>query len=165
MIDKRSLVIGAGAAIAVRASLPPAILVKLRRDLRRPHAGDYRPLLSGYADDAVMHFNDGPHRWSGEHRGKPAIERFLREFVGAGIRGELRSLWIGGAPWALTLVTRFDDRATGPDGEELYANRVVIVARTRWGKIVEHDDFYFDTARIAAFEEKLQALGVEPAGA
>ena len=165
MIDKRSLVIGAGAAIAVRASLPHAILVKLRRDLRRLNAGDYRPLLSGYADDAVMHFNDGPHRWSGEHRGKPAIERFLREFVGAGIRGELRSLWIGGAPWALTLVTRFDDRATRPDGEELYANRVVIVARTRWGKIVEHDDFYFDTARIAAFEEKLQALGVEPAGA
>ena len=165
MIDKRSLVIGAGAAIAVRASLPHAILVKLRRDLRRLNAGDYRPLLSGYADDAVLRFNEGPHRWSGEHRGKPAIERFLREFVGAGIRGELRSLWIGGAPWALTLVTRFDDRATGPDGEELYANRVVIVARTRWGKIVEHDDFYFDTARIAAFEEKLQALGVEPAGA
>ena len=165
MIDKRSLMAGAGAAIAVRAILPHAILLKLRHDLRRLNAGDYRPLLSGYADDAVMHFNDGPHRWSGEHRGKPAIERFLREFVGAGIRGELRSLWIGGAPWALTLVTRFDDRATGPDGEELYANRVVIVARTRWGKIVEHDDFYFDTARIAAFEEKLQALGVEPAGA
>ena len=165
MIDRRSLVAGAGVAIAGRAILRHAILFKLRRDVRRLNAGDYRPLLSGYADDAVMHFNDGPHRWSGEHRGKPAIERFLREFVGAGIRGELRSLWIGGAPWALTLVTRFDDRATGPDGEELYANRVVIVARTRWGKIVEHDDFYFDTARIAAFEEKLQALGVEPAGA
>ena len=86
MIDKRSLVIGAGAAIAVRASLPHAILVKLRRDLRRLNAGDYRPLLSGYADDAVLRFNEGPHRWSGEHRGKAAIEGFLREFVGAGIK-------------------------------------------------------------------------------
>ena len=160
MIDKRSLVIGAGAAIAVRASLPHAILVKLRRDLRRLNAGDYRPLLSGYADDAVLRFNEGPHRWSGEHRGKPAIERFLREFVGAGITGELHSLWIGGPPWALTLVARFDDRATDPNGEELYANRAVIVARTRWGKIVEHDDFYIDTARIVAFEEKLRSLGL-----
>jgi ketosteroid isomerase-like protein len=119
-------------------------------------------LLSGYADDAVLHFNEGPHRWSGEYRGKPAIERFLREFVGAGIKGEIRSLWTGGAPWALTLVVRFDDHATGPAGEQLYANRVVIVARTRWGKIVEHDDFYLDTARIVAFEEKLAALGMAP---
>ena len=165
MIDRRSLVAGAGVAIAGRAILRHAILFKLRRDVRRLNAGDYRPLLSGYADDAVLRFNEGPHRWSGEHRGKPAIEHFLREFVGAGITGELHSLWIGGPPWALTLVARFDDRATDPNGEELYANRAVIVARTRWGKIVEHDDFYFDTARIAAFEEKLQALGVEPAGA
>jgi ketosteroid isomerase-like protein len=163
VIDKRSLIAGAGAAIAARALMPQLILLKLRRDVRRLNDGDYRPLLSGYADDAVLRFNEGPHRWSGEHRGKPAIERFLREFVGAGISGELHSLWIGGPPWALTLVARFDDRATGPDGEELYANRVVIVARTRWGKIVEHDDFYFDTARIAAFERKLTALGVAAA--
>jgi hypothetical protein len=36
------------------------------------------------------------------------------------------------------------------------------VARTRWGKIVEHDDFYADTGRIVALDEKLRALGVEP---
>jgi hypothetical protein len=41
----------------------------------------------------------------------------------------------------------------------------VIVVRTRWGKIVEHEDFYLDTGRIAAFEEKLRALGVEPVAA
>ena len=162
VIDRRSALLGAGAAIAARAVLPHAIGWKLRRDVRRLNAGDYGPLLSGYAEDAVLHFNEGPHRWSGEHRGKPAIERFLREFVGAGIKGEIRSLWTGGAPWALTLVVRFDDRATGPAGEELYANRVVIVARTRWGKIVEHEDFYLDTARIVAFEEKLGALGMAP---
>ena len=165
MIDGRSALLGASAAIAARAALPRVILLKLRRDVRRLNDGDYRPLLSGYADDAVLHFNEGPHRWSGEYRGKPAIERFLREFVGAGIKGEIRALWTGGAPWAMTLVVRFDDRATGPAGEELYANRVVIVARTRWGKIVEHDDFYLDTARIVAFEEKLAALGMAPVAA
>jgi len=62
----------------------------------------------------------------------------------------------------MTLIARFDDRATGPAGEELYSNRVVIVARTRWGKIVEHDDFYMDTERILAFEQKLRDLGVGP---
>ena len=162
MIDKRSVLIGAGAAIAGRAALPRLIRCKLVRDVRRLGAGDYHPLLSGYAEDAVLHFNEGPHRWSGQHRGKAAIEHFLREFVKAGLTGEVGQVWIGGPPWALTLVARFDDRATGPGGEELYANQVVIVARTRWGRIVEQEDFYLDTARIVAFEEKLQALGIEP---
>ena len=162
-MDRRNVMLGAGAAVAGRALLSRLILVKLRRDVRRLNGGDYRPLLAGYAEDAVLVFNEGPHRWSGVHRGRAGIERFLREFTRAGIQGEARSLWIGGPPWALTLVLRFDDRATGPDGEELYANRVVIVARSRWGRIVEHEDFYLDTARIVAFEDKLRALGVAPA--
>lgn len=157
------MLLGAGAAIAGRTLLSRLILVKLRRDVRRLNGGDYRSLLSGYAEDAVLVFNEGPHRWSGVHRGRAGIEHFLREFTGAGVQGEIRALWIGGPPWALTLVARFDDHATGPGGEELYANRAVIVARTRWGRIVEHEDFYIDTARIADFEEKLRALGVAPA--
>jgi ketosteroid isomerase-like protein len=162
MIDKRSLLAGAGAAIAVRALLPRVALLKLRSDVRRLNAGDYAPLLAGYDDDAVLHFNDGPHRWGGDHRGKPEIERFLREFTAAGVKGEIRELWIEGPPWAATLIARFDDRAIGPDGEELYANRAVIVARTRWGKIVEHEDFYEDTGRILDFDEKLRELGIGP---
>lgn len=165
MIDKRSLILGAGAAIAVRAALPHLILSKLRRDVGRLNAGDYQPLLSSYAEDAVLHFNEGPHRWSGDHRGRPAIEHFLRNFVKAGLTGEVGQAWISGPPWALTAVVRFDDRATGPNGEELYANHVMIVVRTRWGRIVEHEDFYVDTARIDALEEKLRALGVEPVAA
>jgi len=162
MIHKPSLLAGAGAAIAVRALLPRLALLKLRSDVRRLNAGDYEPFLAGYADDAVLHFNDGPHRWSGDYRGKPEIERFLREFTAAGLKGEIRELWVAGPPWALTLIARFDDHATGPNGEELYANRVAIVARTRWGKIVEHEDFYEDTGRILAFDEKLRALGIGP---
>jgi ketosteroid isomerase-like protein len=163
-MDRRSVMLGAGAAIAGRTLVSRLILLKLRHDVRRLNGGDYRPLLSGYAEDAVLHFNEGPHRWSGDHRGRGAIERFLRDFTGAGVQGEVRTLWIGGPPWALTLVVRFDDRAAGSGGEELYTNRVVIVARTRWGRIVEHDDFYVDTQRIVAFEEKLRALGVAAAG-
>ena len=163
MTDKRSILIGAGGAIAGRALVSRLMLLKLRRDVRRLNDGDYRPLLAGFADDAVLRFPEGPHRWSGEHRGKPAIERFLKNFTAAGIRGQLRTIWTAGPPWALTLAARFDDGATGPDGEELYANRVAMVVRTRWGKIVEQDDFFLDTTRITAFEEKLRALGVEAA--
>lgn len=92
--------------------------------------------------------------------GKEAIDRFLRNFTRSGLQGEIRALWIAGPPWALTMVARFDDRATGPDGAEIYANRTVLVVRTRWGKIVDHEDFYQDTGCILALEDKLHELGI-----
>ena len=153
---------GAAGAFGARALLMRGLLAKFRRDLAKLNAGEYEPLLSAYADDAVLMFNDGDHRWAGEHRGKPAIERFLQEFVNAGVKGELTDAWIGGPPWALTFVARFDDGVTAPDGEELYRNRVVLIVRTRWGKIVRHDDFYEDTGRIERLEEGLNRLGIAP---
>jgi ketosteroid isomerase-like protein len=153
---------GAAAALTARAALTRALTLKLRRDIAKLNAGDYRPLLSSFADDALLVFNDGDHRWAGEHRGRDAIERFLQDFTRAGIRGKLGDVQLAGAPWALTLMARFDDGATGPDGEELYRNRVAIVARTRWGKIVRQDDFFEDTDRITRFDRRLTELGVAP---
>jgi len=77
-------------------------------------------------------------------------------------QGEIKELWIGGPPWALTLVARFDDVARAPDGEQIYANRTCLVVRTRWGKIVEHEDFYEDTGRILELEARLRELGIMP---
>jgi ketosteroid isomerase-like protein len=156
------LIAGAAGALAARALLTRLLLLKLNHDVRRLNAGDHAPLLAGYASDAVLRFNEGPHRWSGEHRGREAIARFLRDFVRAGLQGEVRGLWIAGPPWDLRVVVRLDDRASGPNGEQIYANRVAVVLRTRWGKIVEHDDFYVDTERIVALERKLGELGVGP---
>jgi ketosteroid isomerase-like protein len=136
-------------------------LLKLRRDVRALNAGDYAPLLAGYADDAVLRFNEGEHRWAGEHRGKPAIERFLREFVAAGLQGEIVDLFFGGSPWRMTLLVRFDDHARAPGGGEvIYRNRTVLVARMRWGRIVWQEDFYEDTERIGALDARLSELGV-----
>ena len=160
MTQRASLLAGAAAAIALRALLPKVILLRLRRDVERLNAGDYGPFLSTFADDAVLHFNEGAHRWSGDHRGKAAIELFLRDFTAAGLRGEIGDVWISGPPWALKLVARFDDEAIGPEGEQLYSNEVIVVVRTRWGKIVEQEDFYHDTARMMSFEERLQELGI-----
>jgi ketosteroid isomerase-like protein len=153
------LVAGAAAGAGLRALVQRAILVKLRRDVRALNAGDPGPLLAGYAADAVLQFNDGPHRWAGTHAGKPAIERFLRDFVAAGLTGEIVGLWVAGPPWALSMAVRFDDRSVGEDGEELYANRTVLVVRTRWGRIVRQEDFYEDTGRIVELERKLTERG------
>lgn len=150
----------AGAVLAARAALLHVVRLKLRHGVERLNAGDHRALLAGFADDAVLHFHEGAHRWSGTHVGTDAIERFLQDFVGAGLHGELGRTWFSGPPRALQLCVRFDDEAHGPNGEEIYANRIVIWARTRWGKIVEQRDFYEDTARITDLEARLQDLGV-----
>lgn len=156
----------AGAALGLggRALLLRAVTQAFRANVRALNRGDYRPLLRLYAPDAVLRFNEGEHRWAGEHRGRAAIERFLRDYVAAGVRGEILDVAMSGPPWAMTLFARFDDGATTPDREELYRNRVAIVLRTRWGRIVEQDDFYEDTRRIETFEARLSERGVPRTG-
>jgi ketosteroid isomerase-like protein len=158
----KSLILGAKLAILGRALLPRLLHVKFARDVRRLNAGDHSTLLGAYADDAVLRFNQGEHRWAGEWVGKPAIDRFLRNFTGAGVQGEIKEIAVSGPPWALTMWVRFDDHADGPDGTRLYENRTVLVLRTRWAKVVDHEDFYVDTGRIQAFDRKLSELGVAP---
>jgi hypothetical protein len=159
---KRSLmaIVGAGGAIAARPAVARLLLLKLRRDVRALNAGDVQPLLSNYGEHAVLRFDEGEHRWAGEHRGKGAIARFLENFVGAGLQGAVTELFIAGPPWRMTLIARFDDHAHGPAGEELYRNRAVLLARTSWGRIVWQEDFYEDTQPIAELERGLTALGI-----
>lgn len=78
------------------------------------------------------------------------------------MQGEIKQIAVSGAPWALTMLIRFDDHADGPDGTRLYANRTVLVLRTKWGKVVDHEDFYVDTQRILELDRKLTELGVAP---
>jgi ketosteroid isomerase-like protein len=156
----KRFLMGAGTAIGARALMHRLLVWQFERALDRLNAGDYGPLLANYAPDAVLRFNNGPHRWAGEHRGRDAIERFMRDFVGAGLRGRLRGVWTAGPPWAMTIAARFDDEAVASDGERLYANRVAMVLRTRWGRVVEHEDFYEDTSRILEFERALTERGI-----
>jgi ketosteroid isomerase-like protein len=161
-IDLPSLALGAAAVVLGRGLLTRLMLLKLRRDVRSLNRGDYRPLLAAYTEDAVLLFNDGEHRWAGEHRGKPAIERFLRSFVEAGLTGQITELLFAGPPWRMTLVVRFDDESHAPSGERIYSNRTVLLVRTRWGKIFWHEDFYEDTGRIEALDARLRELGIDP---
>ena len=155
--------LGFAAALTARALLRRALLIKLRRDVAALNGGDYRPLLAGYAPDAVLRFNEGTHRWAGEHRGKPAIALFLRNFIHAGLQGEIVDLALSGPLWRMTLLVRFDDWALDPAGEqEIYRNRTILLGRTRRGRIVEQEDFYEDSERIGVLDARLRALGVEP---
>ena len=153
---------GAALALGARALLPRALTMKFSADVAKLNEGDYRPLLDAYADDFVLHFNEGPHRWSGEWVGKAGMDRFLQNFVAAGIQGKIVGVATSGPLWALTMWARFDDWIDGPDGGRIYENSTVLVLRTRWGKVVEQRDFYVDTERIMNAERHLQDLGVPP---
>jgi ketosteroid isomerase-like protein len=161
MNSKRSnLLAGAALALGARALFPRLLLLKFRPDVAKLNAGDYKPLLGAYADDFVLHFNVGPHRWSGDWVGKPAFDRFMQNFTAAGLQGEIKSIATSGPLWALTMWVRFDDHADAPDGTRIYENQTVLVLRTRWGKVVEQHDYYADTAAIMTMEEALVERGV-----
>jgi hypothetical protein len=40
------------------------------------------------------------------------------------------------------------------------SNRTILLARTRWGRIVRREDFYEDSSRIERLERRLAELGV-----
>jgi ketosteroid isomerase-like protein len=157
-----SLVLGGALALAARAALPRLLVLRFSPAVSKLNVGDHTALLDAYAEDFVLHFNEGPHRWSGEWVGKAAMDRFLQNFTAAGIQGEIREIATSGPLWALTMWVRFDDHADAPDGSRIYENSTVLVLRTRWGKVIEQHDFYIDTQRIVDLDRKLTGLGVEP---
>jgi ketosteroid isomerase-like protein len=158
----KSLVLGVTFAVVARSVSIRLLLLKFGRDVKKLNAGDHSSLLAVYDDDFVLHFHTGDHRWAGDWVGKAGMDRFLQNFTAARIQGEIRQIAVSGPPWAMTLWARFDDHADGPDGGRIYENRTVLVLRTRWGKIVEQEDFYIDTGRFVPFDHKLAELGVDP---
>jgi ketosteroid isomerase-like protein len=131
-----------------------AVRWMIRRNVRALRSGDLRPILAGYADDAVLVF-PGISSWAGEHRGKAAIEAFLTRFVAVGLVGDVHEILVNGPPWRTTVCVVFADKATDPEGRVVYENRVVLFARTRWGRIIFQEDF-LDTQRVDAFDEYLE---------
>lgn len=132
-----------------------AVRWMIRRNVRALSHGDLTPLLSGYADDAVLVF-PGQSSWGGEHRGKAAIETFLRRFVDAGLKGEVHEILVNGPPWRTTVCVVFTDRATDDTGSLKYQNRAVLFGRVVWGKIVYQEDFE-DTQKVEAFDAYLES--------
>ena len=137
-----------------------AVRRQIRRNIEALNRGDPAPLLQGYGEDAVLLF-PGASSWGGEHRGKLAIERFLRRFVAAGLSGQAEDILVNGPPWRTRIAVVFTDRASDADGNEVYANRAVLYAVARWGRITRQEDFE-DTQKVATFDAWLTEHDVAP---
>ena len=132
-----------------------AVRWMIRRNARALSQGNLAPLLSGYADDAVLVF-PGQSSWGGEHRGKEAIEAFLRRFVDVGLTGEVHEILVNGPPWRTKVCVIFTDGVTDDTGTPIYENRAVLFGRVVWGKIVYQEDFE-DTKKVEAFDAYLES--------
>jgi ketosteroid isomerase-like protein len=125
----------------------------LRRLIDRMNAGDPRPLVRMFAKDAVLTF-PGESSWSGQHRGRAEIERFMRRFHHAGLRLHPVDLAVHGWPWNMTALMWWTDDLITAEGERIYENRGAFYIKLRWGKVVFQEDV-LDTQKVAALDEWL----------
>jgi ketosteroid isomerase-like protein len=132
----------------------------IRRGLRALNAGDIRPILSSFAEDAVLTF-PGRSSLGREYRGLDEIDAFLQRCVGIGLQIEADQIIVKGWPWRTTVIMRGRDSVTDPDGTTIYDNRLVIVAECAWGKVRRQED-YLDTQRTAGLDATLADR--QPAG-
>jgi ketosteroid isomerase-like protein len=130
-----------------------AVRWMIRRNARALAEGNVKPLLAGYADNAVLVF-PGQNSWGGEHRGKAAIEAFVHRFVDVGLVGEVHDILVNGPPWRTTVCVLFTDRVVDDAGTLVYNNRAILFGRIVWGKIVYQEDFE-DTHKVEAFDSYL----------
>jgi ketosteroid isomerase-like protein len=130
-----------------------AVRWMIRRNVRALAEGNVKPLLAGYADNAVLVF-PGQNSWGGEHRGKAAIEAFVHRFVDVGLVGEVHDILVNGPPWRTTVCVLFTDRVVDDAGTLIYNNRAILFGRIVWGKIVYQEDFE-DTHKVEAFDSYL----------
>jgi ketosteroid isomerase-like protein len=145
-----------------------AVRAMIRRNIRLLNEGRYEPALAMFASDATLTF-PGDNSWSRmfrgpqtgresspTHRGKSEIEAFLRRYVSLGIQMEVEDILVNGPPWNTRAALIVHDWANDADGNEIYANRAVLVVRSRWAKIVAQED-YEDTEHAAALDAHLAA--------
>ena len=129
----------------------------LRRLETQLSGGKVDKLIGAYADDAVMVF-PGDNSWSGEHRGKPAIRRWLERFTAVKPTFVLGDAAVAGPPWNMRIMFSFSDRIVAPDGFE-YRNQGMEYVRMRLGKIVEHR-VHLDTEKVTELDRHLDGVPV-----
>ncbi len=143
-----------------------AVRKLISRNIRLANEGRYAPTLAMFAPDATLTF-PGDNSWSRQHRvpragldphpthrGRAEIEAFLRRYVEFGIQMEIEDILVNGPPWNMRAAVRVRNWILDGAGTEIYANRAVLMVRSRWGKLVDQED-YEDTQRVAAFDGRI----------
>ena len=98
------------------------------------------------------------------HRGRDRDRGVPQRYTAHGIQMVVDDILVNGPPWNARAAVRCHDWVPG-DAAGPYDNRAVMWVRTRWGRIVEHED-YEDTQRTAAYDADLAAVtsdGLTPA--
>lgn len=70
-----------------------------------------------------------------------------------GIFMHVDDILVNGPPWNTRIAVRGHHWVAAPNGEDDYHNRAVLFATTRWGKIINQED-YEDTVRVADFDAR-----------
>jgi ketosteroid isomerase-like protein len=118
--------------------------------------GDLRLALLGLANDAVLVF-PGASSFGGEHRGKPAIEAWMRRFASLRPEFHVHDASAAGPPWNMRVFMRFSDRIVAPNGY-VYENQGMEYIVIRRGLIRELR-VHLDTDKVAALDAQLGTAG------
>lgn len=143
-----------------------AVRLMVRRNIARLNRGEYRSTLDMFKPDATLRF-PGDNSWSNmcrptvkgregfvTHRGRAELEQFLARYVEACIHMSVDDILVNGPPWNTRVAVRVHHWVSGADGSDVYANRAVLFATARWGKLIDQED-YEDTERVAEFDRHL----------
>src|SRR4051812_127540 len=84
---------------------------------KRLNAGDVSTLMKAFDDDAHLVF-PGDNSFAGDHRGKAAIEAWIRRFVSLRPALTVHEAAAAGPPWNMRIMFRFSDRIATPGGWE-----------------------------------------------
>jgi ketosteroid isomerase-like protein len=169
----RTRLLAAGMVVAGAPSMyKVAVRALIRRNIRALNEGNYGPTLAMFDQDAELTF-PGDNSWARQvrvpqpgrepfatHRGRAEIETFLRTYVDNRIQMEVEDILVNGPPWNTRVAVRVHDWIRGADGNDVYANRAVLMVRTTWGKIRSQED-YEDSERAAALDRHLAAAASE----
>ena len=119
----------------------------------RLNRGDIRPLLALFDPNATYHYH-GEHSWAADFATRRELEPWLQRFADLGIQFHPEEIIVSGPPWDSHVVLVYSDELRDEDGEIIYTNRGVHVARVLWGRITE-DEVFSDSQRVAELDDRL----------
>ena len=114
--------------------------------------GDLRLPLLALADDARLFF-PGDNTFGGEHRGKPAIEAWMKRFASLRPDFTVHDAAAAGFPWSMRIFMRFSDRIVAPDGY-VYENDGMEYIAIKRG-LIREIRVHLDTQKVAALDAHL----------
>jgi len=114
--------------------------------------GQLRLALLGVAKDAVLVF-PGESSFGGEHRGKPAIEAWMRRFASLRPEFHVHDASAAGPPWSMRVFMRFSDRIVAPNGY-VYENEGMEYIVLKRG-LIHEIRVHLDTEKVTALDAHL----------